>query len=125
SFDCSRRMSDIAMETQEVGIKTLDQLNNQRDKRDQIEEAQRQIDDKMNEIERSLTKLERFCGLCICPWNNQTAIVVNNLRLIVQVMGNELQDQNLQIHRIEQHVIANISRIKNAKDTATKIFGNQ
>ncbi|XP_071833049.1 synaptosomal-associated protein 25-like [Apostichopus japonicus] len=73
SLDSTRRMLQMAEESQEVGIKTLTELDQQGEKLDRIEGGLDQINSDMKEAERNLSDLEKCCGLCVCPWNKHSS----------------------------------------------------
>lgn len=66
SLEATRRMLAMAEETQDTGIKTLVQLDEQGEKLHRIEENLDTINADMREAEKNLTGLEKFCGLCVC-----------------------------------------------------------
>lgn len=71
SLESTRRMLQLAEESQEVGIKTLVALDEQGEQLDRVEENLDQINVDMREAERNLTGLEKCCGLCVCPWRRR------------------------------------------------------
>ncbi|CAH3177388.1 unnamed protein product [Porites evermanni] len=71
SLESTRRMLQLAEESQEVGIKTLVALDEQGEQLDRVEENLDQINVDMKEAERNLTGLEKCCGLCVCPWRRR------------------------------------------------------
>ncbi|KAG7167925.1 Synaptosomal-associated protein 25-like, partial [Homarus americanus] len=56
--------------SQDAGIKTLNELDNQGQQLDRIEEGMDQINADMKEAEKNLTGMEKCCGLCVLPCNN-------------------------------------------------------
>eukprot|EP00795_Rhopilema_esculentum_P013643 gene13643-4541_t len=66
SLESTRRILRTAEETQDVGIKTLVELDEQGEKLDRIDQTLDNINTDMKEAEKNLTGLEKFCGLCIC-----------------------------------------------------------
>lgn len=69
SLEATRRMVAMTEQTQEVGIKTLEELDHQGEQIDRIEDNLDQINADMKRAERNLTQMEKCCGLCVCPWN--------------------------------------------------------
>lgn len=67
SLESTRRMLQMTEESQEIGIKTLTELDQQGEKLDRIEGGLDQINSDMKEAEKNLTDLEKCCGLCTCP----------------------------------------------------------
>ena len=53
-------------QTQDVGIKTLVELDEQGEKLNRIEGNLDTINSDMRKAEKNLTGMEKFCGLCIC-----------------------------------------------------------
>jgi len=66
SLEATRRILRTAEETQDIGIKTLVELDEQGEKLDRIDENLENINSDMREAEKNLTGLEKFCGLCVC-----------------------------------------------------------
>ncbi|XP_014381872.1 synaptosomal-associated protein 23 isoform X1 [Alligator sinensis] len=67
SLESTRRILGLAVESQDVGVKTITMLDEQGEKLDRIEEGMDQINKDMREAEKTLTELNKCCGLCICP----------------------------------------------------------
>ncbi|XP_072170220.1 synaptosomal-associated protein 25-like isoform X1 [Diadema setosum] len=72
SLESTRRMLQMAEESQDMGIKTLVMLDEQGEQLDRIEEGMDQINTDMREAEKNLTGLEKCCGICVCPWKKLT-----------------------------------------------------
>jgi len=71
SLESTRRMLQLAEETQDTGIKTLVTLDEQGEKLNRIEENLDTINADMREAEKNLRGLEKFCGICTCCWKKQ------------------------------------------------------
>ena len=69
SLESTRRMVALTQETQDVGKKTLEELDHQGEQLDRIEENMDQINSDMKKAEKNLTQMEKCCGLCVCPCN--------------------------------------------------------
>nr|XP_012803861.2 synaptosomal-associated protein 23-like isoform X1 [Jaculus jaculus] len=69
SLESSRRILGSAIESQDVGIKTITMQDEQGEQLNCIEEGMDQINKDMREAEKTLTELNKYCGLCICPCN--------------------------------------------------------
>ncbi|XP_006874716.1 PREDICTED: synaptosomal-associated protein 23-like isoform X1 [Chrysochloris asiatica] len=69
SLESTRRILGLATETQDVGIKTITMLDEQGEQLNHIEEGMDQISKDMREAEKTLTELNKCCGLCVCPCN--------------------------------------------------------
>ncbi|PNI94552.1 SNAP23 isoform 20, partial [Pan troglodytes] len=53
------------------GIKTITMLDEQKEQLNRIEEGLDQINKDMRETEKTLTELNKCCGLCVCPCNSK------------------------------------------------------
>lgn len=68
SLECTRRIVQHVLETQDIGEKTLGMLNSQGEQLDNIERGLMDINEGMKEAEKNLEGLEKCCGLCVLPW---------------------------------------------------------
>ncbi|XP_048188863.1 synaptosomal-associated protein 23 [Perognathus longimembris pacificus] len=69
SLESTRRILSLAIESQDAGIKTINMLDEQGEQLNRIEEGMDQINKDMREAEKTLTELNKCCGLCVCPCN--------------------------------------------------------
>ncbi|XP_003475764.1 synaptosomal-associated protein 23 [Cavia porcellus] len=69
SLESTRKILDLAVQSQEAGIKTITLLDEQGEQLNRIEEGMDQINKDMRETEKTLTELNKCCGLCVCPCN--------------------------------------------------------
>ncbi|KAH1172091.1 synaptosomal-associated protein 23 [Mauremys mutica] len=69
SLESTRRILGLAVESQDAGIKTVTMLDEQGEQLTRIEEGMDQINKDMREAEKTLTELNKCCGLCVCPCN--------------------------------------------------------
>nr|XP_008516807.1 PREDICTED: synaptosomal-associated protein 23 isoform X3 [Equus przewalskii] len=69
SLESTRRILGLAIESQDAGIKTITMLDEQGEQLNRIEESMDQINKDMRETEKTLTELNKCCGLCVCPCN--------------------------------------------------------
>ncbi|KAM9147293.1 synaptosomal-associated protein 23 isoform 1-T3 [Pangshura tecta] len=69
SLESTRRILGLAVESQDAGIKTVAMLDEQGEQLTRIEEGMDQINKDMREAEKTLTELNKCCGLCVCPCN--------------------------------------------------------
>ncbi|XP_027409447.1 synaptosomal-associated protein 23 isoform X1 [Bos indicus x Bos taurus] len=67
SLESTRRILGLAIESQDAGIKTITMLDEQGEQLKRIEEGMDQINEDMREAEKTLTELNKCCGLCVCP----------------------------------------------------------
>ena len=67
SLDSTRRIRQVAEETNQIGVDTLVTLNEQGEQLDNIERRQDEINVDLKQTDRNLTKLEQCCGCCACP----------------------------------------------------------
>ncbi|MEE6492566.1 hypothetical protein FKM82_016604 [Ascaphus truei] len=73
SLESTRRMLNMAVESQDVGIKTITMLDEQGEQLNRVEEGMDQINKDMREAEKNLTELNKCCGLCVCPGSRLNA----------------------------------------------------
>ncbi|KAM9645816.1 synaptosomal-associated protein 23 isoform 2-T4 [Trichechus inunguis] len=69
SLESTRRILGLAIESQDAGVKTMTMLDEQGEQLKRIEEGMDQINKDMKEAEKTLTELNKCCGLCVCPCN--------------------------------------------------------
>ncbi|KAF6352467.1 synaptosome associated protein 23 [Rhinolophus ferrumequinum] len=69
SLESTRRILGLAIESQDAGNKTITMLDEQGEQLNRIEEGMDQINKDMKEAEKTLTELNKCCGLCVCPCN--------------------------------------------------------
>nr|XP_044990152.1 synaptosomal-associated protein 23-like [Jaculus jaculus] len=65
SLESMRRILGLAIESQDAGIKTITLLGTIKPQR----RRHGQINKDMREAEKTLTELNKCCGLCVCPCN--------------------------------------------------------
>nr|KAF6487542.1 synaptosome associated protein 23 [Rousettus aegyptiacus] len=137
SLEVTRRILGLAIESQDAGIKTITMLDEQGEQLNRIEEGMDQINKDMREAEKTLTELNKCCGLCVCPCNSitndaredemeenltQVGGILGNLKNMALNMGNEIEAQNRQIERITEKADTNKDRIDNANARAKKLI---
>ncbi|XP_003418727.1 synaptosomal-associated protein 23 [Loxodonta africana] len=69
SLESTRRILGLAIESQDAGVKTMGMLAEQGEQLKRVEEGMNQINEDMKEAEKTLTELNKCCGLCVCPCN--------------------------------------------------------
>jgi hypothetical protein len=62
-------MLQMAAESEQTGVKTIDMLGEQGEQIYRIEEGLDTVNQNMKKAEKNIEGLEKCCGLCICPWN--------------------------------------------------------
>ncbi|XP_073466917.1 synaptosomal-associated protein 23 [Aquarana catesbeiana] len=67
SLESTRRMLNLAVESQDAGVKTITMLDEQGEQLKRVEEGLDQINKDMREADKNLTELNKCCGLCVCP----------------------------------------------------------
>ncbi|KAM5129212.1 synaptosomal-associated protein 23 isoform 1-T2 [Mantella aurantiaca] len=67
SLESTRRMLNLAVESQDTGVKTMTMLDEQGEQLKRVEEGLDQINKDMREADKNLTELNKCCGLCVCP----------------------------------------------------------
>ncbi|KAF4017343.1 hypothetical protein G4228_008798 [Cervus hanglu yarkandensis] len=137
SLESTRRILGLAIESQDAGIKTITILDEQGEQLKRIEEGMDQINKDMREAEKTLTELNKCCGLCVCPCSSitndaredemeenltQVGDILGNLKNMALDMGNEIEAQNRQIERITEKADTNKDRIDNANARAKKLI---
>ncbi len=63
------------MKSTSAGSKTLEMLETQGEQLNRIEGGLDNINAEMKQAEKHLTGMEKWCGLCVCPWNRYIATV--------------------------------------------------
>ncbi|XP_021075164.1 synaptosomal-associated protein 23-like [Mus pahari] len=137
SLESTRRILGLAIESQDAGIKTITMLDEQGEQLNCIEEGTDQINKDMREAEKTLTELNKCCGLCVCPCNSitndaredemegnltQVGSILGNLKNMALDMGNEIDAQNQQIQKITEKADTNKNRIDIANTRAKKLI---
>uniref|UniRef100_A0A671DMW2 Synaptosomal-associated protein 23 n=1 Tax=Rhinolophus ferrumequinum TaxID=59479 RepID=A0A671DMW2_RHIFE len=137
SLESTRRILGLAIESQDAGNKTITMLDEQGEQLNRIEEGMDQINKDMKEAEKTLTELNKCCGLCVCPCNSitndaredemeenltQVGNILGNLKNMALDMGNGIEAQNRQIERITEKADTNKDRIDNANARAKKLI---
>ncbi|KNC83998.1 hypothetical protein SARC_03759 [Sphaeroforma arctica JP610] len=69
SLEATRRMRQMAEESRQVGASTLEKLDDQGRQLDNVEKDLDKINADMRQGEQHIAEMEKFCGLCVCPWN--------------------------------------------------------
>uniref|UniRef100_A0A8C5V6X6 Synaptosomal-associated protein n=1 Tax=Microcebus murinus TaxID=30608 RepID=A0A8C5V6X6_MICMU len=67
SLESTKRILGLAIESQVAGLKTITMLDEQGKQLNCIEEGMDQIHEDVREAEKTLTELNKCCGLCVCP----------------------------------------------------------
>ncbi|XP_010022689.1 PREDICTED: synaptosomal-associated protein 23 isoform X2 [Nestor notabilis] len=139
SLESTRRILGLAIESHDAGIRTITMLDEQGEQLNRIEEGMDQINKDMREAEKTLTELNKCCGLCVCPCNRitndaredemdenlaQVGNILGNLKNMALDMGNEIDAQNKQIDRINEKADTNRERIEQANVRAKKLIDN-
>ena len=68
TLDASRNIKRIALETEDIAGKTLNNLHEQGDNINKIEKTLDSVDNKIDQAEDGMDQLDKCCGLFICPW---------------------------------------------------------
>lgn len=67
TLDATRRIRNVAEETNQIGVDTLVTLNEQGEQLDNVERRVDEINVDLKQTDRNLTELEKCCGCCTCP----------------------------------------------------------
>uniref|UniRef100_A0A1A7Y4A3 Synaptosomal-associated protein n=1 Tax=Iconisemion striatum TaxID=60296 RepID=A0A1A7Y4A3_9TELE len=74
SLESTRRMLQMAEESNQTGANTMVMLNHQGEQLRQIEDGMTQINQDMQQADKNLADLSKCCGLCVCPCNRHSSI---------------------------------------------------
>lgn len=66
SVDATRRIRQVAEETNQIGVDTIITLNEQGEQLDNVERRLDEINVDLKQTDRNLTELEKCCGCCTC-----------------------------------------------------------
>lgn len=66
TVDATRRIRQVAEETNQMGVETLLTLNEQGEQLDNVERRMDEINVDLKHTDRNLSKLEQCCGCCTC-----------------------------------------------------------
>jgi len=69
SLESTRRMMAMCEESQATGARTIEMLDGQGEQLNRIEGGLDNINAEMKQAEKALTGMEKWCGICVCPWN--------------------------------------------------------
>jgi len=74
SLESTRNMVNMMEESNTTGAKTIEMLENQGEQLNRIEKGLDNINADMKQAEQHITQMEKFCGLCLMPWNRRKKI---------------------------------------------------
>ena len=74
SLESTRNMVNMMEESNNTGAKTLEMLENQGEQLNRIEKGLDNVNADMKQAEQHITQMEKFCGLCLMPWNRRKKI---------------------------------------------------
>jgi len=74
SLESTRRMITLCEESQAAGIKTVEMLEHQGEQLDRVEAGLDGMNAEMKVAEKHLHGMEKWCGLCVCPWNRTAKV---------------------------------------------------
>jgi len=74
SLESTRRMISLCEESQSAGIRTIEQLEQQGEQLERVESNMDKINAEMKEANKHITGMEKWCGLCVCPWNRAAKV---------------------------------------------------
>ena len=83
SLESTRRMVGMVEESQSAGTKTIEMLENQGEQLNRIESGLDNINADMKEAEKHLTGMEKWCGMCVMPWNRWVDLCIIFLGVMV------------------------------------------
>eukprot|EP00123_Amoebidium_parasiticum_P001577 comp12704_c0_seq1/m.7802 comp12704_c0_seq1/g.7802 ORF comp12704_c0_seq1/g.7802 comp12704_c0_seq1/m.7802 type:complete len:214 (-) comp12704_c0_seq1:218-859(-) len=71
SLAATRRIRQMAEESEQVGGATLNKLEAQGEQLNNVERDMDKINAGMKKAEGEMQEMEKCCGLCVCPWQRQ------------------------------------------------------
>ncbi|XP_029316460.1 synaptosome associated protein 23.1 isoform X2 [Cottoperca gobio] len=74
SLESTRRMLQMAEESKQTGVNTMEMLDHQGEQLRRVDEGMDQINQDMRQAEKNLTDLSKCCGLCVCPCDRVSSI---------------------------------------------------
>ena len=74
SLESTRRMVQMVEESQDAGTKTIEALETQGEQLNRIEKGLDDINADMKQAEKHITQMEKWCGLCLMPWNRRKKV---------------------------------------------------
>jgi len=74
SLESTRNMVNMMEESNTTGAKTIEMLENQGEQLNRIEKGLDNVNADMKQAEQHITQMEKFCGLCLMPWNRRKKI---------------------------------------------------
>jgi len=74
SLESTRNMVNMMEESNSTGAKTIEMLENQGEQLDRIEKGLDDVNADMKQAEQHITQMEKWCGLCLMPWNRRKKI---------------------------------------------------
>lgn len=69
SLESTRRMIALCEDSRGAGAKTIEMLEHQGEQLNRVEGNLDGMNAEMKTAEQHLTSMEKWCGLCVCPWN--------------------------------------------------------
>jgi len=74
SLESTRRMITLCEESQGAGIKTIEMLEQQGEQLNRVEQGLDGMGAELKVAEKHLHGMEKWCGICVCPWNRMPKI---------------------------------------------------
>ncbi|XP_004644624.1 synaptosomal-associated protein 23-like isoform X2 [Octodon degus] len=146
SLESTRKMLDLAVQSEDAGIQTITMLGEQGEQLNCIVEGMDQINKDIRETEKTLTEFNKCCGLCVCLCSRtknfecikqittdareeemqenltQVGSILGNLKKMASDMGNKIEVQNRQIDAITKKVDTSKDHIDVANTEAKKLI---
>ncbi|XP_023291055.2 synaptosomal-associated protein 25-like [Lucilia cuprina] len=88
SLESTRRMLNMMEESEQAGQKTMEALDEQGEKLNNIERGMDNINADMTKAEKSLKRLKRCCIICPTPWRKVPTQVETDGEFITETEGN-------------------------------------
>nr|ADD38784.1 Synaptosomal-associated protein 25 [Lepeophtheirus salmonis] len=74
SLESTRRMISLCEDSEGAGMSSIQALEHQGEQLNRIENGMDGMNAEMAEAEKHLIGMEKWCGLCVCPWKRTAKI---------------------------------------------------
>jgi len=74
SLESTRRMIALCEDSRGAGAKTIEMLEHQGEQLNRVENNLDGMNSEMKTAEKHLTSMEKWCGICVCPWNRHDRV---------------------------------------------------
>nr|ACO14700.1 Synaptosomal-associated protein 25 [Caligus clemensi] len=74
SLESTRRMISLCEDSEGAGMSSVQALEHQGEQLNRIENGMNDMNAEMTEAEKHLTGMDKWCGLCVCPWKRTAKV---------------------------------------------------